>query len=139
MRIRPGEKVPVDGKITDGSSAIDESMVTGESIPVEKTAGDEVIGATINKTGAFRFKAAKVGKDTLLSQIIRMVQEAQGSKAPIQRVCISAERWRREYRTLMKKFWFPAQKSTGRVAIPISPQTTRRAVLPFTRTSPRPI
>ncbi len=84
--VRPGEKVPVDGVITEGSSAVDESMVTGESIPIEKAAGDEVIGATINKTGAFRFRASKVGKDTLLSQIIRMVQEAQGSKAPIQRV-----------------------------------------------------
>ncbi len=84
--VRPGEKVPVDGVITEGSSALDESMVTGESIPIEKADGDEVIGATINKTGSFRFKASKVGKDTLLSQIIRMVQEAQGSKAPIQRV-----------------------------------------------------
>jgi len=84
--VRPGEKVPVDGEIIDGSSAVDESMVTGESIPIEKSAGDEVIGATINKTGSFKFKAGKVGKDTLLSQIIRMVQEAQGSKAPIQRV-----------------------------------------------------
>jgi len=84
--VRPGEKVPVDGEIIKGSSAIDESMVTGESMPTEKAAGDEVIGATINKTGTFKFKASKVGKDTLLSQIIRMVQEAQGSKAPIQRV-----------------------------------------------------
>jgi len=84
--VRPGEKVPVDGNITEGSSAVDESMVTGESIPVEKAVGDEVIGATINKTGAFKFKASKVGKDTMLSQIIRMVQDAQGSKAPIQKV-----------------------------------------------------
>jgi len=84
--VRPGEKVPVDGEITEGTSAVDESMVTGESIPIEKSAGDEVIGATINKTGSFKFRASKVGKDTLLSQIILMVQEAQGSKAPIQRV-----------------------------------------------------
>ncbi len=84
--VRPGEKVPVDGVVTEGSSAVDESMVTGESIPVEKSTGDEVIGATINKTGSFKFRASKVGKDTMLSQIIRMVQDAQGSKAPIQRV-----------------------------------------------------
>ncbi len=84
--VRPGEKIPVDGEVMEGSSAVDESMVTGESIPVEKTTGDEVIGATINKTGTFKFRASKVGKDTMLSQIIRMVQDAQGSKAPIQRV-----------------------------------------------------
>jgi len=84
--VRPGERVPVDGEITSGSSALDESMVTGESLPVEKGVGDTVIGATINKTGSFRFRATKVGKDTVLSQIIRMVEQAQGSKAPIQRV-----------------------------------------------------
>ncbi|MBM4466620.1 MAG: heavy metal translocating P-type ATPase [Chloroflexi bacterium] len=84
--VRPGEKVPVDGVITEGSSAVDESMVTGESIPVEKGVGDEVIGATINKTGSFRFRATKVGKDTALAQIVKMVQEAQGSKAPIARL-----------------------------------------------------
>jgi Cu+-exporting ATPase len=84
--VRPGEKIPVDGEVVDGSSAVDESMVTGESIPVEKRVGDEVIGATINKTGAFRFRATKVGKDTALANIIRMVQDAQGSKVPIQRV-----------------------------------------------------
>ncbi len=84
--VRPGEKVPVDGVLTDGSSSVDESMITGESIPVEKHAGDEVIGATINQTGSFRFEATKVGKDTALAQIIRLVQDAQGSKAPIQRV-----------------------------------------------------
>ncbi len=84
--VRPGEKVPVDGLIEGGSSSIDESMITGESLPVEKRAGDEVIGATLNKTGSFRFRATKVGKDTALSNIIRMVQDAQGSKAPIQRV-----------------------------------------------------
>jgi Cu+-exporting ATPase len=84
--VRPGEKVPVDGVITEGRSALDESMLTGESLPVEKGPGDEVIGATINKTGAFMFTATKVGADTMLAQIIRFVQEAQGSKAPIQRL-----------------------------------------------------
>ena len=86
IRVRPGEKVPVDGKIIEGESSLDESMVTGESIPVDKTIGDTVIGATINKTGSFVMEAAKVGKDTILAQIITLVQEAQGSKAPIQRL-----------------------------------------------------
>ena len=84
--VRPGEKVPVDGVIVDGRSTLDESMVTGESIPVSKEIGDTVIGSTINQTGAFRFEATKVGADTMLSQIIRLVEEAQGSKAPIQRL-----------------------------------------------------
>lgn len=84
--VRPGEKISVDGLVIEGSSAVDESMITGESIPVEKNAGDEVIGATMNKTGSFRFRATKVGKDTALANIIRMVQDAQGSKAPIQRI-----------------------------------------------------
>lgn len=84
--VRPGEKVPVDGVVLEGSSSVDESMITGESIPVEKREGDEVIGATLNKTGSFTFEATKVGKDTALANIIRMVQDAQGSKAPIQRV-----------------------------------------------------
>lgn len=84
--VRPGEKVPVDGVITEGNSTVDESMLTGESIPVDKQPGDEVIGSTINKHGAFRFKATKVGADTALAQIIRVVEEAQGSKAPIQRL-----------------------------------------------------
>ncbi|MBI2035590.1 MAG: copper-translocating P-type ATPase [Candidatus Liptonbacteria bacterium] len=86
VRVRPGEKIPVDGVIIDGSSAVDESMVTGESIPVLKASGDTVIGATINKTGTFIFRAEKVGSDTMLAQIIKLVQEAQGSKAPIQRL-----------------------------------------------------
>jgi P-type Cu+ transporter len=83
--VRPGEKVPVDGVLMDGSSSVDESMLTGESIPVEKNAGDTVIGATMNKLGSFRFRATKVGADTALAQIIRLVEDAQGSKAPVQR------------------------------------------------------
>jgi Cu+-exporting ATPase len=84
--VRPGEKIPVDGVVREGASAVDESMLTGESLPVEKRPGDQVIGATLNKTGMFRFEATKVGKDTVLAQIIRLVEEAQGSKAPIQRI-----------------------------------------------------
>lgn len=84
--VRPGDKIPVDGTLAEGSSAVDESMITGESIPVEKQVGDEVIGGTLNKTGSFQFRATKVGKDTALASIIRMVKDAQGSKAPIQRV-----------------------------------------------------
>lgn len=84
--VRPGEKVPVDGEVLDGASSVDESMLTGEPLPVQKKAGDTVIGATLNKTGSFRLRATKVGKDTVLQQIVRLVQEAQGSKAPIQRL-----------------------------------------------------
>jgi Cu+-exporting ATPase len=83
--VRPGEKIAVDGIVVSGASAVDESMVTGEPIPAEKTEGDVVIGATINKTGSFRFRATRVGSDTMLAQIIQMVRDAQGSKAPIQR------------------------------------------------------
>src|SRR5829696_2372496 len=84
--VRPGEKIPVDGRIASGESAVDESMITGESIPVMKREGDEVIGATMNTSGSFHFEATKVGQDTALYQIMRMVEEAQGSKAPIQRL-----------------------------------------------------
>ena len=86
IRVRPGEKIPVDGIIMEGESSIDESMVTGESIPIDKAKGDTVVGATINKTGSFTFKATKIGQETMLAQIIKLVQEAQGSKAPIQRL-----------------------------------------------------
>jgi len=84
--VRPGEKIPVDGVIVEGRTAINESMLTGESMPVDKGPGDEVIGATLNRMGMIKFEATKVGKDTVLAQIIRMVEEAQGSKAPIQRL-----------------------------------------------------
>jgi Cu+-exporting ATPase len=84
--VRPGEKIPVDGVILEGYSAVDESMITGESIPAEKGPGDEVIGATLNRTGSFKFRATKVGKETALAQIIRLVEEAQGSKPPIARL-----------------------------------------------------
>jgi Cu+-exporting ATPase len=86
IRVRPGEKIPVDGIIIEGDSSIDESMITGESIPTDKTNGDIVVGATMNKTGTFTFSATKVGQETMLAQIIKLVQEAQGSKAPIQRM-----------------------------------------------------
>ena len=93
LRIRPGEKVPVDGVVIDGRSAIDESMVTGEPVPVEKTAGDRVTGGTINGTGALTMRAERVGGDTLLAQIVRMVSEAQRSRAPIQRLADRISAW----------------------------------------------
>ena len=86
VAVRPGEKVPVDGEVVEGRSSVDESMVTGESLPVAKAPGDTVIGATVNQTGAFRFRATSVGSDTMLAQIVRLVEQAQGSKAPIQRL-----------------------------------------------------
>ncbi|MBD1869207.1 copper-translocating P-type ATPase [Cyanobacteria bacterium FACHB-471] len=91
--VRPGEKIPVDGQIVEGASTIDEAMVTGESVPVKKQPGDEVIGATINKTGSFKFRATRVGKDTFLAQIVKLVQQAQGSKAPIQRLADQVTGW----------------------------------------------
>jgi len=91
--IRPGDKLPVDGIIVDGASSVDESMITGESVPVDKTVGSEVIGASINKTGTFRFRATKVGADTALAQIVKLVQQAQNSKAPAQRLADRAAQW----------------------------------------------
>ncbi len=93
VRIRPGEKVPVDGRVTDGASYVDESMITGEPLPVEKSAGDEVVGGTINKTGSFTFEATKIGSDTLLAQIIKMVEAAQSSKLPIQALVDRVTGW----------------------------------------------
>ena len=87
--VRPGERIPVDGMVVEGASAVDESMLTGESMPVDKKTGDGVVGATINKDGMLKFRATKVGKDTALAQIIRLVEQAQGSKAPIQRLADS--------------------------------------------------
>ncbi len=86
IAVRPGEALAVDGTVTEGYSSIDQSMITGESIPIEKKAGDEVIGGTINKTGAFKFRATRIGKDTALSQIIKLVEDAQTTKAPIQKI-----------------------------------------------------
>lgn len=91
--VRPGEKVPVDGVVVEGYSSVDESMISGESLPVEKEEGDEVIGATMNKTGAFKFRATRVGKDSTLAQIIKMVEEAQGSKPPIARLVDVIASW----------------------------------------------
>jgi Cu+-exporting ATPase len=93
VRVRPGEKVPVDGRIVEGSSALDESMLTGEAMPVAKGVGDEVIGATLNTSGSFLFRATRVGRDTVLAQIVRLVEQAQGSKAPIQRLADAVTGW----------------------------------------------
>src|SRR5437867_1614825 len=86
VQVRPGEQVPVDGVVIEGRSAVDESMLTGESLPVEKNVDSLVFGATLNKLGSFRLRATRVGADTALAQIIRLVEEAQGSKAPVQRL-----------------------------------------------------
>ncbi|MEO0348598.1 MAG: heavy metal translocating P-type ATPase [Cyanobacteria bacterium P01_A01_bin.15] len=91
--VRPGAKIPVDGTVVMGTSTVDESMVTGEPMPVQKSKGDDVIGATINKTGSFRLRAARVGKDTVLAQIVQLVQTAQGSKAPIQKLADQVTGW----------------------------------------------
>ena len=91
--VRPGEKIPVDGEVITGASTVDEAMVTGESLPVKKQPGDEVIGATINGAGAFQFRVTRVGNDTFLAQIVKLVQQAQGSKAPIQRLADQVTGW----------------------------------------------
>jgi len=91
--VRPGEKIPVDGEVVEGASTIDEAMITGESVAVKKQPGDEVIGATINQTGSFKFRATRVGTDTALAQIVKLVQQAQGSKAPIQRLADQVAGW----------------------------------------------
>ncbi|MEG4840520.1 heavy metal translocating P-type ATPase [Microcoleus sp. B9-D4] len=93
VQVRPGEQIPVDGDVIEGASTVDEAMVTGESLAVKKQLGDEVIGATINKTGSFKFRATRVGKDTFLAQIVKMVQDAQGSKAPIQKLADQVTGW----------------------------------------------
>ncbi|MEG4806630.1 heavy metal translocating P-type ATPase [Microcoleus sp. F8-D3] len=93
VQVRPGEQIPVDGEVIEGASTVDEAMVTGESLPVKKQRGDEVIGATINKTGSFKFRATRVGQDTFLAQIVKMVQDAQGSKAPIQKLADQVTGW----------------------------------------------
>ena len=91
--VRPGEKIPVDGEVIEGRSTVDEAMVTGESIAAKKQPGDEVVGATINKTGSFKFRATRIGKDTFLAQIVKLVQQAQGSKAPIQKLADLVTGW----------------------------------------------
>ena len=93
LRVRPGEKVPVDGVVLDGSSSVDESMITGEPVPVEKVQGDKVTGGTINGTGTFTMRAQRVGAETLLSQIVQMVAQAQRSRAPIQRLVDVVAAW----------------------------------------------
>ena len=93
VRVRPGEKVPVDGVVTEGASSIDESMLTGESLPVEKSTGHQVIGATLNRTGSIIFRATAVGRDTALAQIVRLVEDAQGAKAPMQRLADRVSSW----------------------------------------------
>ncbi|MBE9163408.1 heavy metal translocating P-type ATPase [Tychonema sp. LEGE 06208] len=93
VQVRPGEQIPVDGEVIEGASTVDEAMVTGESLAVKKQLGDEVIGSTINKTGSFKFRTTKIGKDTFLAQIVKMVQDAQGSKAPIQKLADEVTGW----------------------------------------------
>jgi Cu+-exporting ATPase len=93
LRVRPGEKIPVDGTVLDGLSSVDESMVTGESIPIEKHSGDKVIGATVNGTGWLLMRAERVGSETMLAQIVKMVSEAQRSRAPIQRLADTVAAW----------------------------------------------
>src|SRR5262249_47911713 len=93
LRVRPGDKVPVDGVVIEGKSAVDESMLTGEPLPVDKEPGDKVVGATVNSTGSFLMRAERVGRDTLLAQIVTLVSEAQRSRAPVQRLVDQVSRW----------------------------------------------
>ena len=93
IEVRPGERIPVDGEVIEGSSFVDESMISGEPVPVEKTPGAELVGGTVNQNGALAFRATKVGADTLLAQIIRMVEQAQGSKLPIQALVDQVTMW----------------------------------------------
>src|SRR5437879_8430924 len=93
LRVRPGEKIPVDGVVLEGHSSVDESMITGESAPIEKTSGSRVIGATVNSSGSFIMRAERVGSETLLAQIVKMVSEAQRSRAPIQRLADKVAGW----------------------------------------------
>lgn len=116
--IRPGDKIPVDGIVTEGESAVDESMITGESLPVTKRAGDAVIGATINKTGAFQFRATKVGADTALAQIVKLVQNAQNSKAPGQRLADRAAQWLVAAAILIATLTLAGWLTVGRAFIP---------------------
>src|SRR5207245_10820942 len=93
LRVRPGEKIPVDGVVLEGHSSVDESMITGESLPVEKTVGSRVIGATVNSSGSFIMRAERVGTETLLAQIVKMVSQAQRSRAPIQKLADKVAGW----------------------------------------------
>src|SRR5690606_25740536 len=93
IQVRPGERIPVDGEVTDGESYVDESMISGEPVPVAKSHGDPVVGGTVNQTGAFTFRATAVGSHTVLAQIIRMVEQAQGTKLPIQTMVDRVTMW----------------------------------------------
>jgi Cu+-exporting ATPase len=124
LRVRPGEKIPVDGVVLEGSSAVDESMVTGESLPVEKAKGDRVIGGTLNGTGSFLMRAERVGSDTLLARIVHLVAEAQRSRAPIQRLADAVSAWFVPavvavaiLTFLAWAFWGPAERPEGRLAL----------------------
>jgi len=121
--IRPGDKVPVDGVVMEGESSVDESMITGESMPVKKTVGSNVIGATINKTGTFRFRATKVGADTALAQIVKLVQIAQNSKAPSQRLADRAAQWLVIAAVLISLATFFGWYFLGSAAIPAGTST----------------